>query len=307
MNTVASSVEVEAYRIGWYQGYGARLVAKLGRARGVVQAQPSFTPTVNMIECHWRETLRFDVGDDWPSGYYLLKLIASNGYSQWVPLVVRDDSSRAAVLVQSSVTTWQAYNLWGGYSLYGTGPGGYGYAGPIASRLVRPAVPGELGERFGRLLRQRVPARRPAGAPRRRRDLLDRPRPPRALAPAREPPLPRQPRPRRVLVVGHEIRRAGAPSTPGSTSPCSAPTAATATSACRTRRSARPGARSATRTGQRIPLYGVDNAEVTSNWEDGPVTRARSPSSSGWSTRPTAAAAISSWPTPRRSPSPGQV
>jgi len=128
VNTVAGSVAVEAYRIGWYQGYGARFVAKLGTARGVIQSQPSFTPTVNMIECHWRETMRFAVGDTWPSGYYLLKLIGSNGYSQWVPLVVRDDSSRAAVLVQSSVTTWQAYNLWGGYSLYGTVSGGSGYA-----------------------------------------------------------------------------------------------------------------------------------------------------------------------------------
>jgi hypothetical protein len=134
VNTVARSVEVEAYRIGWYQGYGARFVANLGRARGVVQTQPSLTPTVNMIECHWRETLRFAVGQDWPSGYYLLKLLGSNGYNQWVPLVVRDDSSRAAVLVQSSVTTWQAYNLWGGFSLYGTGPGGYGY--PDRSRVV---------------------------------------------------------------------------------------------------------------------------------------------------------------------------
>jgi hypothetical protein len=134
VNTVARFVEVDAYRIGWYGGYGARFVARLGRERGVVQAQPSFTPGVNMIECHWRETLRFTVGETWPPGYYLLKLTASNGYSQWVPLVVRDDASRAAVLVQSSVTTWQAYNLWGGYSLYGTGPGGSGY--PDRSRVV---------------------------------------------------------------------------------------------------------------------------------------------------------------------------
>jgi hypothetical protein len=31
---------------------------------------------------------------------------------------VRDDTSTAAYVIQSSVTTWQAYNLWGGYSLY---------------------------------------------------------------------------------------------------------------------------------------------------------------------------------------------
>jgi len=134
VSTTAGSIEVEVYRMGWYQGFGARLVEKLGRAAGVVQPLPTISPTTNMVECHWRETLRFAVGDDWPPGYYLLKLIGSNGYNQWVPLLVRDDSSRASVLVQSSVTTWQAYNLWGGYSLYGTGPGGYGYSG--RSRVV---------------------------------------------------------------------------------------------------------------------------------------------------------------------------
>jgi hypothetical protein len=39
------------------------------------------------------------------------------------PLTVRDDASRAALVVQNAVTTWQAYNLWGGRSLY-VGPDG---------------------------------------------------------------------------------------------------------------------------------------------------------------------------------------
>jgi hypothetical protein len=38
-------------------------------------------------------------------------------------LTLRDDASHAALVIQNSVTTWQAYNDWGGYSLY-TGPGG---------------------------------------------------------------------------------------------------------------------------------------------------------------------------------------
>lgn len=134
VNTVASSYKVEAYRMGWYQGNGARLVARLGSARGIVQSQPVLTRGVNMVECRWRPGLRFVVGDAWPAGYYLLKLLGSNGYSQWVPFLVRDDASRASVVVQSSVTTWQAYNLWGGYSLYGTGAGGAGYQ--ARSRVV---------------------------------------------------------------------------------------------------------------------------------------------------------------------------
>src|SRR5437868_8419886 len=53
----------------------------------------------------------------WPPGDYLLKLIAGPGAS-YVPLTVRDDQSHAPVLVVNAVTTWQAYNDWGGYDLY---------------------------------------------------------------------------------------------------------------------------------------------------------------------------------------------
>ena len=42
----------------------------------------------------------------------------ATGEQQFVPFCVRDDTSTAAVVIQQSVTTWQAYNRWGGYSLY---------------------------------------------------------------------------------------------------------------------------------------------------------------------------------------------
>ena len=125
VNSMASEVKVKVFRLGWYQGKGGRLVADLGVRPGRVQPAPTFTPGINMIECDWKPTLRFGIGSDWPSGYYLLRLGTSKGWSQWVPLVVRDDSSTAAIAVKSSVNTWQAYNLWGGYSLYlGATPGG---------------------------------------------------------------------------------------------------------------------------------------------------------------------------------------
>ncbi|MGH9299751.1 MAG: N,N-dimethylformamidase beta subunit family domain-containing protein, partial [Acidimicrobiales bacterium] len=96
-------VAVDAYRMGWYQGTGARLVAHLGTAVKVSQPAPSFTPGINMVECHWAPSLSFHVGSDWPTGYYLLRIETTSGWSQWIPLVVRDDASRAKVLVQSSV------------------------------------------------------------------------------------------------------------------------------------------------------------------------------------------------------------
>jgi hypothetical protein len=47
-----------------------------------------------------------------------LKLVSSAGGSSHVPVTVRDDEAHADLVVMSAVTTWQAYNPWGGCSLY---------------------------------------------------------------------------------------------------------------------------------------------------------------------------------------------
>ncbi|MBP2356637.1 hypothetical protein JOF29_007747 [Kribbella aluminosa] len=51
-------------------------------------------------------------------GAYLLLLRAANGKEKYVPMVVRSDSARNAVLIVDAVNTEEAYNAWGGYSLY---------------------------------------------------------------------------------------------------------------------------------------------------------------------------------------------
>ena len=63
-------------------------------------------------------------------GLLPLKLVGNGGQQQYVPLTVRDDASTAAFVFQNSVTTWQAYNLYGDYSLYygPTGRGGQDFA-----------------------------------------------------------------------------------------------------------------------------------------------------------------------------------
>jgi len=54
------------------------------------------------------------------SGYYLARLVPSDdGERGTVPFVVREGSShRSPILVEVPVNTWQAYNAWGGKSLY---------------------------------------------------------------------------------------------------------------------------------------------------------------------------------------------
>ena len=125
VNTNSPQFHVEAYRMGYYQGIGARLIWRSDIVPGRVQPPPTFTGGINMVECHWQPSLSFNVGVTWPPGDYLLKLVGANGEQQFVPLCIRDDASTAAFVLQNSVTTWQAYNLWGGYSLYyGALPGG---------------------------------------------------------------------------------------------------------------------------------------------------------------------------------------
>jgi hypothetical protein len=85
---------------------------------GKKQAAPTLTPGINMTEARWDPSLKVTIDNQYPPGVYLFRLVGSNGVQQLVPLTVRDDASTAAYVVQNSVTSWQAYNDWAGYSLY---------------------------------------------------------------------------------------------------------------------------------------------------------------------------------------------
>jgi hypothetical protein len=49
---------------------------------------------------------------------YLAVLSNAQGYQNYVPFLVRDDTRQAGLLYQQPVNTYQAYNSWGGKSLY---------------------------------------------------------------------------------------------------------------------------------------------------------------------------------------------
>jgi hypothetical protein len=124
VNTKAASFHVEAYRMGYYQGIGARTVWVSSEVPGLRQGPPVLFPSTNTIECGWSPSIQVPVGPTWPPGAYLLKLVGATGEQGFVPLCVRDDSSEAAILLMHAVTSWQAYNRWGGYSLYYGNPAG---------------------------------------------------------------------------------------------------------------------------------------------------------------------------------------
>ena len=70
-----------------------------------------------MVSTTWQPSLTVPT-TGWPAGAYLLLLTAANGKEKYVPITVRSDSTRGAVVIVDAVNTYQAYNAWGGYSLY---------------------------------------------------------------------------------------------------------------------------------------------------------------------------------------------
>jgi hypothetical protein len=123
--TPAAGYRVLVYRLGWYGGDGARLVTCLGcdtPREGASQPVPSPSPWDGYLDANWPVTDRLVVGSDWVSGYYLVRVLLLDGpdagQSATTYVVVRQPRSTSAILVQVPVNTWQAYNGWGGKSLY---------------------------------------------------------------------------------------------------------------------------------------------------------------------------------------------
>jgi len=90
----AKSADISIYRIGYYKGAGARLVAE-------IKSATNFTPTAKT-----------------PPGQYLIKLTSKGRAASFIPIVVRSQSASTQITFISSVLTWQSYNQWSGASLY---------------------------------------------------------------------------------------------------------------------------------------------------------------------------------------------
>jgi hypothetical protein len=124
VSTAATRFRIEAYRMGYYQGLGARLVWQSREIPGREQPTCPLTTGVNMVACdNWTPTLNLSVTAAFVQGDYLLKLVGAGGQESYVPLTVWDPTSKATYLVKNDVFTWQAWNPYGGYDFYaGEGP-----------------------------------------------------------------------------------------------------------------------------------------------------------------------------------------
>jgi hypothetical protein len=124
IKTPSTNYHVDILRLGYYGGNGARKVASNIRPTATLpQTQPAcqtFSST-GLVDCgNWSVSASWTVPADAVSGVYIAHLVRddSQGASSQIPFVVRNDASQSKIVVSTSDATWQAYNAYGGNSLY---------------------------------------------------------------------------------------------------------------------------------------------------------------------------------------------
>ncbi|WP_143765577.1 N,N-dimethylformamidase beta subunit family domain-containing protein [Catenulispora acidiphila] len=123
VSTTAPQFTATAFRIGYYGGTQARQVWKSAVTPGKAQPAATVRAQVNTVSTTWQPSMTVAT-DGWPEGSYLIRLDAVGGKvkgARFVPVTVRSTSTAGKVVLINGVTTWQAYNSYGGYDLYSGG------------------------------------------------------------------------------------------------------------------------------------------------------------------------------------------
>ncbi|HKC28442.1 MAG TPA: N,N-dimethylformamidase beta subunit family domain-containing protein, partial [Jatrophihabitans sp.] len=153
VSSSAAAFSVRAYRMGWYNGANGVLVWASPAIPAAEQPGPVLAPAATgTVTAPWRPTVTVSTRG-WRPGDYLLKLQASSGGASYVPLAVRTPSAAGRVVLISPVTTWQAYNMWGGRDLYQGSDGSF----DTRSRAVSFDRPYQLGAGAADFVRGELP------------------------------------------------------------------------------------------------------------------------------------------------------
>jgi hypothetical protein len=152
-STTSARFDVEVHR--W--GASRDLVWSARDITGREQSTPS---DADAAGCGWEPLLEIPTDTSWPSGFYLVTMTAHDAPPDravsYTGFVVRSPMPTANALFVLATNTWNAYNNWGGCSLY-TGGKEVSFRRPWGrGMLVRPEV-----DRADR----KSPPRRPGEAP----------------------------------------------------------------------------------------------------------------------------------------------
>ncbi|MGW4638068.1 DUF4082 domain-containing protein [Sphaerisporangium sp. NPDC004334] len=116
IRSTALNLQVDIYRMGYYQGKGARKVITVPATTSVSRNQPHCpeNTTTGEVACGWGTAASWTVPTTSVSGIYFAHVIRTDTNDDThIVFVVRDDASTSDVLFRTSDSTWQAYNSWG--------------------------------------------------------------------------------------------------------------------------------------------------------------------------------------------------
>jgi hypothetical protein len=121
-DTVDFCIEAEQIHRGYYQFDYMIRVDRCGvpdfTFDSVGTAQPQDTPAdAASAGCGWRPSISVPIPPSCRSGVYYAT-VTLGSLSTQVPFVVRPAAATASILLEIAVATMQAYNGWGGHSLY---------------------------------------------------------------------------------------------------------------------------------------------------------------------------------------------
>jgi hypothetical protein len=126
----STGYSINFFRLGWYGGLGGRLMATVRDQKGIEQgyfntvtkrlsdcASCSVNRETGLVEANWRPSYEFTIPPNWVTGVYLAKFTDATGLQTYVPFDVLGNFHSVYVLITPD-TSYQAYNGWGGWSLY---------------------------------------------------------------------------------------------------------------------------------------------------------------------------------------------
>jgi hypothetical protein len=115
VNASSPDYVIEIFRLGYYQGYGARLLQTISKNNGVKQIADNHSNLIvdqstGRVECGWQISHSQEIPADWVTGIYIARLTNSDRYQSHIVFCVRNASATADLLYVQPTLTYQAYN-----------------------------------------------------------------------------------------------------------------------------------------------------------------------------------------------------
>ena len=115
IQSATSNWRIDIYRLGYYQGNGARLITTISKSGAASQQTPIVDSTTGLVDAgNWTVTASWTVPSTAVSGVYIAHLVdnTNSGNENHIPFIVRADESTSDIIFQTTDTTWHVYNGW---------------------------------------------------------------------------------------------------------------------------------------------------------------------------------------------------